>query len=142
MRKNPNESIAQYSKISLKKYIDEKKNKHFRRKLRERAWKIEGIFAEGKENHLLRRTHYRGLSKVQVHVYLCSIVHNLKRLARRHLITFPDLFMQIWDVLSVTVANRRCRQEILDFKFINFADSKIKQFVQTNWTFSTRPKVI
>jgi hypothetical protein len=42
---------------------------------------MEGIFAEGKNHHGLRRAKYRGLSKVQAQVYMISTVQNLKRLA-------------------------------------------------------------
>lgn len=53
----------------------------FRRRLRDRSWKMEGIFAETKDNHGLRRAQYRGRSKVQIQVYLVAITYNLKRLA-------------------------------------------------------------
>jgi len=35
----------------------------FKNKLKERQWKIEGLFAEAKENHCLRRAKYRGIHK-------------------------------------------------------------------------------
>ena len=54
----------------------------FKKKLRERMWKMEGIFAEAKTNHGLRRARYRGRSKVQIQVYMISAVQNLKRLAQ------------------------------------------------------------
>ena len=44
-------------------------------------WKIEGLFAEGKNWHGLRRAHYRGRRKLQIQVYMVSTVQNLKRLA-------------------------------------------------------------
>lgn len=53
----------------------------FKKKLWERMWKMEGIFAEGKSFHGLRRARYRGRSKVQMQVYMISTVQNLKRLA-------------------------------------------------------------
>ena len=52
----------------------------FGAKLAERMWKIEGLFAEAKQNHCLSRAKYRGRSKVQIQAYLCAIVQNLKRL--------------------------------------------------------------
>ena len=55
--------------------------KHFRQKLRQRSTKIEGVFGEDKENHCLGRAIYRGLAKMQMQVYMISIVHNLKKLA-------------------------------------------------------------
>jgi transposase len=53
----------------------------FKAKLWQRMWKMEGIFAEAKNNHGLRRARYRGRWKVQVQVYMISTVQNLKRLA-------------------------------------------------------------
>jgi len=56
--------------------------KHFRQKLRQRSTKIESVFGEDKENHCLGRAIYRGRAKMQMQVYMISIVHNLKKLAR------------------------------------------------------------
>jgi len=52
----------------------------FGEKLSERMWKMEGLFAEAKQNHGLSRARYRGRSKVQIQAYLTAIVQNLKRL--------------------------------------------------------------
>ena len=52
----------------------------FGEKLSERMWKMEGLFAEAKQNHGLSRARYRGRSKVQIQAYLIAIVQNLKRL--------------------------------------------------------------
>src|SRR4051812_47692989 len=52
----------------------------FRKKISERMWKIEGLFAEAKQNHCLARANYRGRPKVQIQAYLIAIVQNLKRL--------------------------------------------------------------
>jgi transposase len=52
----------------------------FRAKLSERMWKVEGLFAEAKQNHGLGRARYRGRSKVQIQVYLSAMAQNLKRL--------------------------------------------------------------
>ncbi len=46
----------------------------------ERMWKIEGLFAEAKQNHNLSRAKYRSTSKVQIQAYFTAIVQNLKRL--------------------------------------------------------------
>ena len=54
---------------------------YFKSKLRERQWKIEGLFGEAKQNHGLRRARYRGRQKVQIQAYLIATVQNLKRLA-------------------------------------------------------------
>jgi hypothetical protein len=52
----------------------------FRTKRCERMWKMEGLFAEAKQNHGLSRARYRGRSKVQIQAYLSATVQNLKRL--------------------------------------------------------------
>jgi transposase len=52
----------------------------FGEKLSERMWKMEGLFAEAKQNHCLSRAKYRSRSKVQIQAYLSAIVQNLKRL--------------------------------------------------------------
>ncbi len=39
---------------------------HFGVKLAERMWKIEGLFAEAKQNHCLSRARYRGRLNVQI----------------------------------------------------------------------------
>lgn len=51
----------------------------FRKKLVERKWKIEGLFAEAKENHGLRRARYRGRSKFQIQCYMIALIQNFKR---------------------------------------------------------------
>jgi transposase len=55
--------------------------KTFKARLIERAWKIEGLFGEAKDNHCLRRTKYRGLANAQIQFYLIALVQNLKRVA-------------------------------------------------------------
>jgi hypothetical protein len=52
----------------------------FRKKISERMWKMEGLWAEAKQNHSLARATYRGRPKVQIQAYLIAIVQNLKRL--------------------------------------------------------------
>ncbi len=52
----------------------------FGEKMSERMWKIEGLFAEAKQNHNLARAKYRGRPKVQIQAYLSAIAQNLKRL--------------------------------------------------------------
>ena len=52
----------------------------FGEKMSERMWKIEGLFAEAKDNHGLARAKYRGRAKVQIQAYLTATVQNLKRL--------------------------------------------------------------
>ena len=52
----------------------------FSDKMSERMWKIEGLFAEAKQNHNLARAKYRGRTKVQIQAFLSAIAQNLKRL--------------------------------------------------------------
>ena len=54
----------------------------FRKKLIERRWKIEGLFAEAKENHCLKKAKYRGRAKMQIQACLVAAVQNLKRLVK------------------------------------------------------------
>lgn len=42
----------------------------------ERQWKMEGIFAEAKDNHCLDRARYRGRAKVQIQAYMIAVVQN------------------------------------------------------------------
>lgn len=46
----------------------------------ERQWKVEGIFAEAKDNHGLDRARYRGRAKVQIQAYMIAVVQNIKRM--------------------------------------------------------------
>jgi len=57
----------------------------FRQKMSERMWKIEGLFAEAKQNHGLSRARYRGRAKVQIQAYLSATAQNLKRLVKAFL---------------------------------------------------------
>jgi hypothetical protein len=43
-------------------------------------WKVEGLFAEGKQRHNVSRAKYRGRAKVQIQAYLTAMVQDLKRL--------------------------------------------------------------
>ena len=63
----------------------------FRAKRHERAWKIEGVFGEGKTRHGLSRANYRGRWKVQTQVYLIAIVHNVKRLEKAMVLSVADV---------------------------------------------------
>jgi hypothetical protein len=57
----------------------------FRQKLSERMWKIEGLFAEAKQNHGLSRARNRGRAKVQIQAYLSATAQDLKRLVKAFL---------------------------------------------------------
>lgn len=54
----------------------------FRERVSERMWKMEGLFAEAKQNHNLSRAKYRGRVKVQIQAYFSAMAQNLKRLVR------------------------------------------------------------
>jgi len=81
---------------------------HFKKKLAERRWKIEGLFGEAKENHCLRRAKYRSLTKVQIQLYLTAIVQNLKRLVSRFL-DFLRLIIGIWMRFDDLVASQKVK---------------------------------
>ncbi len=76
---------------TLIKTHEKQKTPEFKHKLRERMWKMEGIFAEAKEHHGMRRARYRGRWKVQVQVYMTATVQNLKRLAAVVLCIFKSI---------------------------------------------------
>jgi hypothetical protein len=59
---------------------EKERTRTFRIMRGERQWKMEGIFAEGKENHGLGRARYRGRSKVQIQAYMIALVQNIKRM--------------------------------------------------------------
>lgn len=69
---------------------------YFKSRLRERAWKIEGLFGEAKENHGLRRAKYRGIEKTQIQVFMIATVQNLKRLALFSVRVGQDIFLIFW----------------------------------------------
>ena len=68
-------------KESIERVIQRQTSQLFKQRMRERSWKIEGLFGEAKERHGLRRAKYRGSEKMQIQAYLTGITQNLKRLA-------------------------------------------------------------
>ena len=74
--------------------INRMKEPIFHRKLRERMWKIEGIFSEAKNIHGLSRAKYRGLQKMQIQAHMTSATQNLKRLITRLISTFITALLQ------------------------------------------------
>jgi transposase len=71
----------------------------FQRIYSERMWKMEGIWAEAKNEHGLGRAKYRGRSKMQIQAYLTASVQNLKRLAAFTLWYLTALYrvsLKIW----------------------------------------------
>ena len=65
----------------LDKTAEREKTWTFKRMRGERQWKMEGVFAEAKDNHGLDRARYRGRAKMQIQAYMIASVQNLKRLA-------------------------------------------------------------
>ena len=61
--------ISIYQRI-FDEVLEKEKAPEFKQKLRERMWKMEGLFAEGKNHHGLRRARYRGKWKVQAQIYM------------------------------------------------------------------------
>lgn len=64
----------------LEETAEREKTRSFRIARGERQWKMEGIFAEAKDNHGLDRARYRGRAKVQIQAYMIAVVQNIKRM--------------------------------------------------------------
>jgi transposase len=88
-----NECLLKQERYSARRYILRSVHQDFYEKqlnnmqepvfqsaMKERMWKIEGINAEAKQLHGLKRAKYRGLSKIQIQAYMTASVQNLKRL--------------------------------------------------------------
>jgi transposase len=73
-------TVNLYNEIQEKTKLREK-TLEFKAVRGERQWKMEGIFAEAKDNHGLERARYRGRAKMQIQAYMIASVMNLKRLA-------------------------------------------------------------
>lgn len=100
-RKGYNNRIIVVSEYHLYQGMIRNKEKtdDFKSRMRERMWKVEGLFAEGKGNHGLKRAKYRGRAKMQIQAYIIACVQNLKRLAGRPLVT---IFEFISNLLNYT----------------------------------------
>lgn len=85
-----------------------RETKNFKLKLKQRAWKIEGVFGELKENHGLSRAHYRGRKNMQIQMYLIACVHNLKRLTKSICAAIFWLFLQFLTALRVKIECHCC----------------------------------
>jgi len=78
------------------------KTESFKQLYRLRGPTVEGVFAEAKQWHSLRRAWRRGLSKMRVQCLLIAAVINLKRLASlfmpylKLIISFKSLLETIW----------------------------------------------
>lgn len=60
--------------------LKKKESPKFKRLMRERLWKIEGINSEAKLLHGLNRVRYRSRWKAQVQAFMTAMVQNIKRL--------------------------------------------------------------
>ena len=80
------------------KIKEKQETPEFRQKLRERMWKLEGLFGEAKYIHGMGRARYRGRSKVQIQVYAIATVQNLKRLANA---VFGDLILILFKLTKL-----------------------------------------
>jgi len=87
------------------------KTESFRELYRARAPVIEGVFAEGKMRHGLRRAWRRGLSNMRMQCYLTGAVLNFKRLASAILTTNSLKVAALMMVLAVAQRFTRAIQE-------------------------------
>lgn len=71
--------VSQFHQVHYETQLREP-TKEFRKKMGERQWKIEGLWAEAKCQHGMARAKYRGRSKMQIQAYVTASVQNLKRL--------------------------------------------------------------
>lgn len=64
--------------------------KQFKKRLVERSWKIEGMFAEAKQNHRLRRAKFRNIQKFQIQVFMIAIFQKKIIFSYRYLLLFKS----------------------------------------------------
>ena len=116
--RNPNQDLFEKEILRMQEEI-------FHKRLKERMWKIEGIFSEAKNMHGLSRAKYRGLQKMQIQAHMTSAAQNLKRLvislAPTFIITLlqyisPELWESIICAIKCKISNSfsyiRCRKLI------------------------------
>jgi len=75
-------NVSGYHRIQKETLLREQ-DPIFKQRLSERMWKIEGIFAEAKNFHNMKKAKYRGQAKVQIQLYMTAMVQNLKRVMNR-----------------------------------------------------------
>jgi len=83
---------------ALRRLRADSQTESFRRLYRRRAPVVEGVFAEAKQWHGLRRAHWRGLVKVRIQCLVTAAIINFKRLAAA-LIGFPAV-LPAYDTLK------------------------------------------
>jgi hypothetical protein len=64
-----------------------------------RKWTIEGLFAEAKRFHGLRRARYRGLQKVSIQALMTAMAPNIKRIVKQS----PSIYWLLKKYLSLRV---------------------------------------
>jgi hypothetical protein len=79
---------------------------HAKESLRQRKTFAEGINAESKNRHGLRRAMFRGLAKVTIQVLMTASVQNIKRFIKFHqgstgFFNFKELFCSIPDLAII-----------------------------------------
>ena len=74
---------------------------------------IEGLFAEAKDLHGIRRARYRGRAKVQIQAYIVASIQNLKRLVT----VMPDFIRFMLEFAIFVFAAKKLRQKMLSEKF-------------------------
>ena len=84
---------------------------HFRLSLgmrdayRKRKETIERVFADAKEKHGMRYTHYRGMAKLKFEIGLTFAAMNLKKLALwAHKPSSPSIFRRLFHIYEVFYA--------------------------------------
>ncbi len=108
---------------ALKRLREDSKTESFKKLYKSRAPGIEGIFAEAKQWHGLRRAWRRGLSKMRVQCLLIASVINLKRLIAFFMLwkTFCQVivyeFARIWGEISKMWSKIR-RQNKKQWKYV------------------------
>ena len=98
---------------AMKRLRADSKTESFKKLYKMRAPVIEGIFAEAKENHGLRRSWRRGLLKMSIQSFLIASILNYKRLATvllRYLQQIEQLYVyleQKWYLLNNSTRRMR-----------------------------------
>lgn len=72
----------------------------FKKVRAERQWKMEGVFAEAKDNHGLARARYRGRMKMQIQSYMVAIIQNLKRIANNLILILKIIYFEMMKIFK------------------------------------------
>lgn len=88
IRRNVHQKLYEWAQRREKTWL-------FKRISNERMWKMEGIWAEAKNNHGFRRAKYRGRAKFQIQAFLTASCQNIKRLVKAFMFDFIGEFLRI-----------------------------------------------